>query len=92
MKPARLPRRGDPLVRQLFENLDRSGMQGIELTRKAGVDRGALHRWRYDLSGPTLANFKACLQVLGLELAIKPAKISGKVSREISGRRTRGLT
>ena len=68
MKP-RPPNHTHPLVRRFFDELAKTGLTDAYLARKAGLNRRSVNNWRRHCN-PTLPNFAAALNALGLELEI----------------------
>lgn len=61
----------DPLVRELFDRLDRLPKSIDFYSEAAGVDRTALSHWRSGNVGPKLAYFAAMVEALGGRLVIE---------------------
>lgn len=60
----------DPLVRQFIQTVEDRDINRSEMMKRAGLSRAALRWWR--TSSPSLVNFTAALNAIGLELCIRP--------------------
>jgi transcriptional regulator with XRE-family HTH domain len=65
-----IPEHAHPLVRQLFEIMNREKTMIKELADRSGVRRAAISDWRYRRT-PNLQTFEAVLNALDHELCIK---------------------
>lgn len=65
-----IPKHVSPLVRQFFRELNEQQTTISEVAERAPFRRGTISDWRYRRD-PTLSNFNAALNVIGLELCIK---------------------
>lgn len=70
-RPHTIPPRAVPLVRRLFEEMNRADMSCDRLVEEAGICRETLIRWRKG-TPPKLADIEACLNVFGLTLRPVP--------------------
>lgn len=61
---------GHPLVAGLFRFVEEKEISISELAKRAGIGRATPRRWC--IHSPTLAKFDAVLNVLGMELCIRP--------------------
>lgn len=66
-----IPERAHPLVRQLVGLLNKHKTTISEVAPRAGVATSTISAWRYR-ANPSLENFEAVLNVLDLELCIRP--------------------
>lgn len=66
-----IPDHAHPLVRQFFRELNEQQTTMAEVAKRSAVDRHTLSNWRYR-SDASLSNFVAALNVIGLELFIRP--------------------
>ncbi len=66
-----IPKHAHPLVRQFFRELNAQKTTLSEVAERAPFRRATISDWRYRRD-PTLSNFEAALNVIGLELAIRP--------------------
>lgn len=62
-----LPTRCDPLVRQLFAELNRQQMLVCDLADKSGIGRDHFREWRSRRT-PRVNDLEACFNVLGFTL------------------------
>lgn len=69
------PKNAHPLVRQFIDALNQQQTTFSEVAQRAGLMRGTLGRWGRTCD-PQLSNFEAALNVLDLELCIRPRKVS----------------
>jgi hypothetical protein len=67
----RVPTTGNPLVRELFETINRERAQLKVLCRRAGVSSPTVLRWRTG-KRVFLDSFEAVLNAMDLELMILP--------------------
>lgn len=65
--------RAHPLVRQLFEEMNRQRATLAEVADRVGIERGSLSSWRWVVV-PQLDNFVAAANALGLEVILQPAE------------------
>jgi len=68
-----LPSHSHPLVRQFIGELNAQMTTIRECATRAGLGPKTVCDWRYR-TNPNLANFDAALNVLGLELCIRPRR------------------
>lgn len=66
----KLPDKAHPMVRRLFEEMNRQQVGMLDLAERSGVNANTLKDWRTRTT-PTIDNLEACLGVLGLELTTK---------------------
>jgi hypothetical protein len=66
----RLAKKGDPLVRRIFEEMNLQQCSGDMLEKRSGVDFSSVQKWRNG-ANPKLHNLRAVLQALGLKLYTK---------------------
>jgi transcriptional regulator with XRE-family HTH domain len=67
---ATIPHGCHPLVRQFVEAMNEQMTTLLEVSERSGVSRPAISDWRYNRN-PSITNFNAVLNVLGLELCIR---------------------
>ena len=67
------PVRAHPLVRALYDEMNRQQIGVLDLSERAGVNPNTLKDWR-TRTVPNVANLNACLNVLGLELTIRKVR------------------
>lgn len=68
-----VPDHAHPLVRRFIGELNRQQTTLSEVAVRAGLARATMSDWRYRRE-PTLSNFEAALNVIGLELSIRPRR------------------
>lgn len=68
-----IPEHAHPLVRQLFELMNKEMVVMRDLAPKAGIQPCTISTWRYR-SSPTLPLFQAALNALGYDLRIVPLR------------------
>lgn len=68
-----VPPRAHPLVRRLYEAMNRERVLVSEVAERAGLDPGTVSEWRYRRS-PCLTSLIAALNVMGLDLAVVARK------------------
>ena len=64
----RVPESGHPLVKFLFEEMNRQRIGIVDMAKKAGLDRCSFQRWQSGTVSMTIANLDACLNVLGFRI------------------------
>ena len=69
-KPARS---ASPLVRSLFDAIDRSGLSYRHIEERTGVSFVTLSRWKHGQNAPRWVDFENVAQVLGYEITLKEA-------------------
>ena len=69
----KLPDKAHPMVRRLFEEMNRQQVGMLDLADRSGVNANTLKDWRTRTT-PTIDNLEACLGVLGLELTTRPRR------------------
>lgn len=68
-----VPTRAHPLVRRLYEEMNRQQLGLLDLAERSGVNKNTIKDWK-DRSVPQVQNLAACFNVLGLELTVKKEK------------------
>lgn len=68
-----IPANSHPLVRQFFHEMNVQNTTLTEVSERAGLRRSTISDWRYRRN-PSLPQFEAALNVLDLELAIRPVR------------------
>ena len=63
------PVRAHPLVRRLYDEMNRQQIGLLDMSDRSGVNPNTLKDWRIRTC-PTVDNLNACLNVLGMELII----------------------
>lgn len=63
------PERAHPLVKKMFDHMNHQQIGVLDLADRSGVNKNTLRDWR-TRTVPTIDNFVACLNVLGLKLVI----------------------
>lgn len=69
-----IPEHVHPLVREFFQRLNAELTTMGEVAERAGMSRKGISDWRTNKS-PQLVTFEAALNVLDLELCIRPRKV-----------------
>ena len=64
-----IPKHAHPLVRQLFEIMNRERVTISGVSNLSGLASASISQWRY-ARNPTIVNFEAALNALGYELRI----------------------
>ena len=72
-EPPGLGRRTHPLIRRLFVELNAQHTTISEVADRSGLRRGTISDWRYRQE-PRVSDLDAVLNVLGLELAVRPRR------------------
>lgn len=70
-----VPDRAHPLVRRMFEEMNRQQIGMLDLAERSGVNKNTIKDWK-DRSAPQVQNLAACFNVLGLELTVARRKES----------------
>lgn len=65
-----VPKKGDPLIRRVFEEMNLQQCTPAMLEKRSGVSYSAVRDWRHGKE-PKLSNIRAVLQALGLKLYCK---------------------
>lgn len=65
--------RAHPLVRRLFAEMNEQQCSQQTMSERSGINKNTFRSWRTK-AVPRLDDLEACLNVLGLELAIQPTK------------------
>lgn len=65
-----VPDRAHPLVREMFKRMNHEQIGVLDLARRSGINKNTIRDWR-TRTVPTVDNFLACMNVLGLTLEIK---------------------
>ena len=63
---------GNPVVRFLFEEMERQQIHEACMSERAGFHRDTLRKWR-NTHQPRITDIEACLNLLGYEL--KPVRV-----------------
>lgn len=63
------PERAHPLVKKMFDSMNHQQIGVLDLADRSGVNKNTIRDWR-TRTVPTVDNFVACLNVLGLKLVI----------------------
>lgn len=66
-RPLSIPRNAHPLVRMLFEEMNRQQLGVLDLAERSGVNKNTLRDWR-TRTVPTVDNIEACFGVLGFRI------------------------
>lgn len=69
-----IPAHAHPLVREFFGHLNREMTTMQEVSERAGLQRMTISGWGRDRT-PNIVTFEAALNVLDLELCIRPRKV-----------------
>ena len=64
-------RAASPLVRALFDIIDRSGLSYGQIAKKAGVSVVTLSYWKHGKNAPRWVDFENVAHVLGYEITIQ---------------------
>ena len=64
-----IPERAHPMVRSLFQEMNRQQIGLLDMAERSGINKNTLKDWR-TRTVPTVDNLEACLTVLGCELRI----------------------
>ena len=72
-KPARA---ASPLVRSLFDIIDRSGMSYGQIAKKAGVSVVTLSYWKHGKNAPRWVDFENVASVLGYDVTLQAKEIA----------------
>ena len=67
--PVRVPERGHPIVRFLFDEVNRQRMPLVALHDRAGLGRDTMRAWKR--SSPRIDNVEASLNAPGYRLAVE---------------------
>lgn len=65
----KVPERCHPLVRRLFEEMNKQQIGLLDLAERSGVNKNTIHDWK-TRSMPHLHNIEACYTVLGLRFTL----------------------
>ncbi|MCO5059666.1 MAG: helix-turn-helix transcriptional regulator [Rhizobiaceae bacterium] len=68
-----IPHHTHPLVRRLFQEMNRQKTTLTEVAERAGIRRGTISDWRYRYT-PRVSDLDAAFNVLGLELSVRPKR------------------
>lgn len=60
----------DPLTRAVVAAVDRSGLEQAWVSRRAGLPKDTLSRWRTGMETPRAASLALVLEAIGLDLRI----------------------
>ena len=69
MTKLRVPAKAHPFVRALYREMLAQHAGVMEVSRRSGVCKDTLSRWRYS-NTPDLENIQAALNAVGLELRV----------------------
>lgn len=64
-----IPPHAHPLVRKLFEEMNREQIGVLDMAERSGVSKNTLKDWR-TRTVPTVDNLDACYNVLGKQLRV----------------------
>lgn len=64
-----IPQHAHPLVKRLFVEMNRHQIGVLDMAERSGVNKNTIKDWR-TRTVPTVDNFLACLNVLGLTLSV----------------------
>lgn len=70
-----VPVRAHPLVRKLFEEMNRQQIGMLDPAERSGINKNTINDWK-NRSVPQVHNLAACFTVLGLELTATRRKES----------------
>lgn len=70
------PRSASPLVRQLFQVIDRSGLSYSQISRLAGVTPATLAYWRHGKNAPRWVDFENVAHALGYDITLQAKEIA----------------
>jgi len=68
--PLKVPVNVHPLVRRLFEEMNREQIGILDMAKRSGVNKNTLNDWKAR-SNPQVQNLDACFAVLGMELNVR---------------------
>lgn len=68
-----VPSHAHPLVRHMFEEMNRQQIGLLDLAERSGVNRNTIKDWK-GRSIPQVHNLAACFTVLGMELTTRRAR------------------
>lgn len=68
--PLKVPVNVHPLVRRLFEEMNREQIGILDMAKRSGVNKNTLTDWKAR-SNPQIQNLDACFAVLGMELNVR---------------------
>lgn len=71
-RPPRLtvPAGAHPMVRRLFEEMERQQCGVLEMAERSGVNKNTLKDWR-TRTMPRVADLEACFNVLGFDVIVR---------------------
>jgi transcriptional regulator with XRE-family HTH domain len=69
-RPLTVPMRAHPVVQRLYVEMNAQQCTAADVSERSGVNKNTLKDWR-TRTAPTIDNLEACLNVLGLELAVR---------------------
>lgn len=72
-RPISVPQKAHPLVRALFEEMNRQQLGVLDLAERSGVNKNTLRDWR-TRTVPTIDNIEACFSVLGFRIVANRAQ------------------
>lgn len=62
-----------PIIKLLYETLEKRGMSYSDLSKKSGINLSTVSNWKYK-SNPTLLNLEAALNAVGYDLKVEERK------------------
>lgn len=68
--PAPIPQHVHPLIRQLFEEMNRQQVSMARMGDVTGIDRATIKNWKHRHE-PKVSNLDACLSALGYKLTLE---------------------
>jgi len=69
--------RAHPLVRQMFDEMNEQQCTQATMSERSGINKNTFRSWRTK-AVPRIDDLEACLNVLGLEIVIRPIKDTGR--------------
>ena len=68
-----IPEKAHPLVRLLFQEMNRQHIGVLDMSDRSGINKNTLQDWR-TRTVPTVDNLEACFTVLGCKLTIRQSR------------------
>lgn len=68
-----IPIHAHPLVRHMFEEMNRQQIGLLDLADRSGVNKNTIKDWKYR-SIPQIHNIAACFTVLGMEITTRQSR------------------
>lgn len=65
-----VPENVHPLVKRLFEEMNREQIGILDMSKRSGVNKNTLNDWKRR-SAPQIQNLDACFAVLGMEISVR---------------------